>query len=121
MASSNTNDSKAAILARIQRTEVYAEGVRRAFAKTVNAILALNKTMPTLDEGEMYSFDAQKESMQKKVEALLRQLHSVVTTAIKTAKYILLLFEFILFLLIKSLIFSVRVLDERIKFNSCFC
>lgn len=83
MASSNTNDSKAATLARIQRTEVYAEGVRRAFAKTVNAILALNKTMPTLDEGEMYSFDAQKESMQKKVEALLRQLHSVVTTAIK--------------------------------------
>lgn len=83
MASSNKNDSKAATLARIQRTEVYAEGVRRAFAKTVNAILALNKTMPTLDEGEMYSFDAQKESMQKKVEALLRQLHSVVTTAIK--------------------------------------
>lgn len=83
MASSNKNDSKAATLARIQRTEVYAEGVRRAFAKTVNAILALNKTMPILDEGEMYSFDAQKESMQKKVEALLRQLHSVVTTAIK--------------------------------------
>lgn len=83
MASSNKNDSKAATLARIQRTEVYAEGVRRAFAKTVNAILALNKTMPKLDEGEMYSFDAQKESMQKKVETLLRQLHSVVTTAIK--------------------------------------
>lgn len=83
MASSNKNDSKAATLARIQRTEVYAEGVRKAFAKTVNAILALNKTIPTLEEGEMYSFDAQKESMQKKVEALLRQLHSIVTTAIK--------------------------------------
>lgn len=82
MASKN-DDMKAATLARIQRTEVYAEGVRRAFAKTVNAILALNKSMPTLDDGEMFSFDAQRESYQKKVEALLRQLHSVVTTAIK--------------------------------------
>ena len=83
MASSDKNDMKSATLARIQRTEMYAEGVRRAFAKTVNAILALNKTMPTLEDGEMFSFDAQKETMQKKVEALLRQLHSVVTTAIK--------------------------------------
>lgn len=68
---------------RIQRTEAYAEKVRQLFAATVNEILALNKSVPTLDEGVMYSFDGDNMRIQKKVEALLRQLHSTTTTAIK--------------------------------------
>lgn len=77
------SDQKAATLARIRRTEAYAEKVRLLFAKTVNDILALNKTMPSLDEGVMFSFDDQSMKMQKQVEQLLRQLHSVATMAIK--------------------------------------
>ena len=76
-------DPKAETIKRIQRTEAYAEKVRRLFAATVNEILALNKSVPTLDEGVMYSFDGDNMRIQKKVEALLRQLHSVVTTAIR--------------------------------------
>ena len=76
-------DPKAETIKRIQRTEAYAEKVRRLFAATVNEILALNKSVPTLDEGGMYSFDGDNMRIQKKVEALLRQLHSTTTTAIK--------------------------------------
>lgn len=76
-------DPKAETIKRIQRTEAYAEKVRQLFAATVNEILALNKSVPTLDEGVMYSFDGDNMRIQKKVEALLRQLHSVVTTAIR--------------------------------------
>lgn len=76
-------DPKAETIKRIQRTEAYAEKVRRLFAATVNEILALNKSVPTLDEGVMYSFDGDNMRIQKKVEALLRQLHSTTTTAIK--------------------------------------
>lgn len=72
-----------AVLNRIQRTEGYAEKVRREFANTVNAILALNKTLPKLDEGVMYSFDGDNARKQKQVEALLRRLHSVCTLAIQ--------------------------------------
>ena len=50
-------DPKAQTLARIKRTEAYAERVRTLFAATVNEILALNRSMPTLGEGEMFSFD----------------------------------------------------------------
>ena len=50
-------DPKAETIKRIQRTEAYAEKVRQLFAATVNEILALNKSVPTLDEGVMYSFD----------------------------------------------------------------
>lgn len=57
--------------------------MRQLFAATVNEILALNKSVPTLDEGVMYSFDGDNMRIQKKVEALLRQLHSTTTTAIK--------------------------------------
>lgn len=71
------------VKARILRTESYAESVRRAFANTVNAILSLNKTLPKLDEGVMYSFDGDNARKQKQVEALLRQLHSVCTMAIE--------------------------------------
>lgn len=76
-------DPKAETIKRIQRTEAYAEKVRQLFAATVNEILALNKSVPTLDEGVMYSFEGDNMRIQKKVEALLRQLHSVVTTAIR--------------------------------------
>lgn len=77
------SDPKSETAKRIKRTEAYAEKVRLQFAQTVNAILALNKSMPTLDEGVMYSFDAQSMKTQKQVEQLLRQLHSVATMAIK--------------------------------------
>ena len=50
---------------RIARTEAYAEKVRQQFALTVNEILALNKSMPTLDEGVMFSFDDQSMKVQK--------------------------------------------------------
>ena len=40
-------DPKAETIKRIQRTEAYAEKVRRLFAATVNEILALNKSVPT--------------------------------------------------------------------------
>ena len=77
------SDPKAATLARITRTEAYAEKVRLLFAKTVNDILALNKTMPSLDEGVMFSFDGESVKKQKEVEVLLRRLHSAVTMAIQ--------------------------------------
>ena len=77
------SDPKAATLARIRRTEAYAEKVRLLFAKTVNDILALNKTMPSLDEGVMFSFDGESVKKQKDVEVLLRRLHAAVTMAIQ--------------------------------------
>ena len=49
----------------IKRTEAYAEKVRQLFAATVNEILALNKSVPTLDEGVMYSFDGDNMRIQK--------------------------------------------------------
>lgn len=76
-------DAKSEIAKRIARTEAYAEKVRQQFALTVNEILALNKSMPTLDEGVMFSFDDQSMKVQKQVEEILRQLHSVATMAIK--------------------------------------
>lgn len=76
-------DPKAQTLARIKRTEAYAERVRTLFAATVNEILALNRSMPTLGEGEMFSFDNESAKKQKEVERLLRQLHSVATMAIE--------------------------------------
>lgn len=77
------SDPKKITLARISRTEAYAEKVRLMFARTVNDILALNKTMPELDEGVMFSFDGESIKKQKDVEALLRRLHSAVTMAIE--------------------------------------
>lgn len=68
---------------RIKRTEAYAEKVRKQFAATANAILDLNKQMPTLDTGVMFSFDAQSNRTRAKVEGLLRQLHSVCVAAIQ--------------------------------------
>lgn len=76
-------DKKKITLARVKRTEAYAEQVRVQFATTVNEILALYKTMPELDEGEMYSFDGENLKKQKEVERLLRQLHAAATVAIE--------------------------------------
>ena len=79
----NAADFMASPQARIKRTEAYAEKVRLMFAQTVNNILALNKSMPSLDEGVMFSFDGESMKMQKKVEESLRQLHSAATLAIR--------------------------------------
>lgn len=79
----NNIDPKSATQARIKRTEAYAERVRTLFAATVNEILALNRSMPQLDEGEMFSFAGESMKRQKEVERLLRQLHSVATVAIE--------------------------------------
>ena len=59
-------DPKAETIKRIQRTEAYAEKVRQLFAATVNEILALNKSVPTLDEGVMYSFDGDNMRIKRK-------------------------------------------------------
>lgn len=83
MAKKSNSDQKAQTLARIKRTEAYAERIRALFAATVNEILALNKTLPTLNEGEMFSFDNVSLKKQREVERLLRQLHSVATMAIQ--------------------------------------
>ena len=69
--------------ARIVRTEAYAEKIRRMFAETVNEILELNRTLPDIASGVMYSFDGDTKRVQAKVEMLLRRLHSSATLAIK--------------------------------------
>lgn len=83
MAKKVTNEQKAKAAARVKRTEGYAEKVRLMFAQTVNNILALNKSIPTLEDGVMYSFDGESMRMQKKVEEALRQLHAAATMAIR--------------------------------------
>lgn len=83
MAKKQGIDPKASTAARIKRTEAYAEKVRLLFAQTVNDILAINKSMPKLDDGVMFSFDGESLKKQKEVEALLRRLHSSVTMAIR--------------------------------------
>ena len=84
MAKKSDNDPKQNTLARIRRTEAYAERVRTLFAATVNEILAMNKSLPTLEDGEMFSFDTVGIKKQHEVERLLRQLHSVATMAIQS-------------------------------------
>lgn len=76
-------DPKTETAKRIQRTEAYAEKVRKMFTQAVNEILSFNKSVPKLDDGVMYSFDGTSQKMQKQVEDLLRQLHSSVTLAIQ--------------------------------------
>lgn len=68
--------------ARIARTEAYADSVRKMFNATVNEILELKKTLPRTEDGIMYSFDGDTEKVRKKVEGLLRRLHSSSCTAI---------------------------------------
>ena len=82
MAKKQGIDPKASTAARIKRTEAYAEKVRMLFAQTVNEILALNKTLPKLDDGVMFSFDGESMKKQKEVEALLRRTFSAPKTPI---------------------------------------
>lgn len=83
MAKKSNSTPQNRTLARIARTESYAEKVRVMFAATVNRILELNKRLPTIEDGEMFSFDAQTEKLRAEVERALRELHSVATTAIQ--------------------------------------
>lgn len=86
MATKQQNAAKNAkndTLARIKRTEAYAESVRVLFARCVNEMLALHKTLPKLGEGEMYSFDGDSIRVQRKVEELLRRLASAATLAVE--------------------------------------
>lgn len=78
-----SNPFKEATKARIVRTEAYAEKVRMMFNATVNEILTLNRTMPKISDGVMYSFDGDSKKMQAKVELLLRRLASAATMAIQ--------------------------------------
>nr|DAL02841.1 MAG TPA: Papain fold toxin 1, glutamine deamidase [Caudoviricetes sp.] len=84
MAKKSNTTPQNATLARITRTEAYANKVRAMFAATINRILELNKSLPVIPDGEMYSFDAQTEKMRTEVERALRQLHSVATAAIES-------------------------------------
>ena len=70
--------------ARIARTEAYAAKVQQLYDETVKRIVELNKKLPELKDGEMFSFDAQTEKIRMDVERCLRQLHSVATTAIQS-------------------------------------
>lgn len=68
---------------RIGRIRAYAAQVSLMFNQTVNEILDINKTVPELEEGVMFSFDSLSLSKQTKVEGMFRRLHSLVTTAIR--------------------------------------
>lgn len=73
MAKKKQTDPQAETAARIKRTEAYAERVRALFAATVNQILALNKTIPTLKPGVMFSFDDKaNRKIAEQTEILLR-------------------------------------------------
>lgn len=66
----------------LNRTEGYAERVRKLFANAVNDILAFTSSIPHLDEGEVFSYSENKK-IAKKVSDRLRDLHSAVYAAIK--------------------------------------
>lgn len=83
MAKDKHVESQSDVTKRINRTEAYAEEVRMMFAKAVNDILALHKSVPHLDEGVMYSFDNSTKKIQQEAEETLRRLHSVTTLAIE--------------------------------------
>lgn len=81
MAKKQNNNAKNANNASIQRSKAYANQVKKMFDDCVDDILAVQKTIPTLTEGQMFSFDACPMNVQKKVEELLRRLSSTVTLA----------------------------------------
>lgn len=66
----------------LNRTESYAEQVRKLFANAVNDILALTTSVPHLEDGEVFSYSDNKK-VAKKVTDRLRNLHSAVYAAIK--------------------------------------
>ncbi len=78
----NSNKTRQEQKERIARTDAYADRVRREYAKSVNDILSLYKRLPTLKEGEMFSFDAESKRIQTEVENALRRLYSSVMTTI---------------------------------------
>ena len=77
-----TETGKKEYLALLNRTERYAEQVRKLFAGAVNDILALTSSVSHLDEGEVFRYSEQKK-IAKKVSDRLRDLHSAVYAAIK--------------------------------------
>lgn len=77
-----TETGKKEYQALLNRTEGYAEQVRKLFAGAVNDILALTTSVPHLDEGEVFRYSEQKK-IAKKVSDRLRNLHSAVYAAIK--------------------------------------
>lgn len=77
-----TETGKKEYLALLNRTERYAEQVRKLFAVAVNDILALTSSVPHLDDGEVFRYSEQKK-IAKKVSDRLRNLHSAVYAAIK--------------------------------------
>lgn len=81
MAKKQIDAIKNANSASIKRSQAYAEQVRKMFAETVNEILELQKSIPELEDGQMFSFDAQPIRIQKEVEVLLRRLSATATLA----------------------------------------
>lgn len=77
-----TETGKKEYLALLNRTEGYAEQVRKLFAGAVNDILALTSSVPHLEDGEVFRYSEQKK-IAKKVSDRLRNLHSAVYAAIK--------------------------------------
>ena len=77
-----TETGKKEYLALLNRTERYAEQVRKLFAVAVNDILALTSSVPHLDDGEVFRYSEQKK-IAKKVSDRIRNLHSAVYAAIK--------------------------------------
>lgn len=84
MANNGHYDAKAITAALQKRTEAYANKVRQQFGATVGEIIALHKRLPKMEEGQMYSFDAQSARVQKEVETLLRRLHASVVQVVQT-------------------------------------
>lgn len=74
---------KAAAQALRQRSDAYAQKIRRVFAATVNELLSLNRSLPQLGEGEMFSFEMLSAKQRTGAERLFMKLHSVVKLAIE--------------------------------------
>lgn len=76
------NTGKKEYQALLNRTEKYAEQVRVLFANAVNDILSFSSSVPSLEDGEIFSYSNNKK-LAKKVSDRLRMLHSAVYAAIK--------------------------------------
>lgn len=68
---------------RIARTEAYAKKIEQQFSATVNDIVALNKVIPKLPTGQMFSFADLSPQQRAEVERLLRRLHASATMTIQ--------------------------------------
>lgn len=83
MANKSNTTPQNNVLARITRTEAYANKVRMMFDATVARIIELNKRLPDIPDDEMFSFDAQTEKVRDEVERALRQLYAAANHAIE--------------------------------------